>query len=193
MCDSVAAKHLATFPNGLRPADQARVQELAPLGDGRAVFTVSYDERFGCEPWISDGTVTGTAVAVDLNPGPASSDPGEFVLSKGAVLFVADPDGGSDRRLHTMSVGATARYHGPGAAASGYVARLHCTDPIRGGKMDLVLSDAPASSAGLLLIGRPKWPATKLGAGAWTRGPPQHRDCGEALMAREVLVTQGGL
>jgi ELWxxDGT repeat protein len=54
----------------------------------------------GNEPWISDGTATGTRLIADLNPQTmdGSAAPGEFVDFNGGVAFAAD-DGVNGREL----------------------------------------------------------------------------------------------
>lgn len=44
----------------------------------------------GCEPWQSDGTVAGTRLVGDINPGVPSSNPSGFLEARGLVLFSAD-------------------------------------------------------------------------------------------------------
>ena len=47
---------------------------------------------------MSDGTIAGTHILYDLNPGLASSDPAEFVTFNGILYFtVTEP--GSGREL----------------------------------------------------------------------------------------------
>ncbi|HLL52789.1 MAG TPA: ELWxxDGT repeat protein [Myxococcaceae bacterium] len=55
---------------------------------GRAFF-VAYDPRHGEEPWVTDGTVAGTRLLVDLNPGAVDSSPRGFVELGGTAFFTA--------------------------------------------------------------------------------------------------------
>jgi ELWxxDGT repeat protein len=60
------------------------------------VFTMAFPAT-DREPWISDGTAAGTMQLKDISPGAASSDPGEFTVVGGAVLFFAsDPTAGRE-------------------------------------------------------------------------------------------------
>jgi ELWxxDGT repeat protein len=52
-------------------SQSAAFAEIAVLGP-RAYFAVQ-DGEHGIEPWVTDGTPTGTRLLADLNPGPASS------------------------------------------------------------------------------------------------------------------------
>ena len=51
----------------------------------------AYQQAVGTEPWLSDGTGTGTQ-PLDLYPGPTGSDPREFTLVDGHLYFVALDD-----------------------------------------------------------------------------------------------------
>jgi len=90
--DGYKAKHIPgahlVGPNGLTvKTPEGLVTELPPssqapdyLGDftsvnGRLFFTYP-DDRYGLEPWVSDGTADGTAVLRDINREPTSSSPG---------------------------------------------------------------------------------------------------------------------
>ncbi|MBK9729926.1 MAG: hypothetical protein IPO83_01340 [Chitinophagaceae bacterium] len=43
----------------------------------------------GFELWKTDGTVNGTVMVKDINPGPASSYPGNFIIYNGYIFFSA--------------------------------------------------------------------------------------------------------
>jgi ELWxxDGT repeat protein len=66
-------------------------QSLAPLGD-RIVFWAD-DGVHGFEPWITDGTPTGTSLLKDVNPGPMGSSNPAGTASTGSTLFFAANDG----------------------------------------------------------------------------------------------------
>ena len=51
----------------------------ASLGNGQLA---------GAEPWVSDGTVAGTRLCLDIQPGGFGSNPSEFVACGDGVLFV---------------------------------------------------------------------------------------------------------
>ncbi len=64
--------------------------------DGRLFVTLRTDAT-GREPWVSDGTLAGTASLGDLFPGPSTGSYSGFTPFEGQVLFVgADPDGGAE-------------------------------------------------------------------------------------------------
>lgn len=65
-----------------------------PFGDGRVFFEARDD--FGREPWITDGTLTGTRRIADVAPGPDSSDVIWARASSNRVFFRTDPSSGGD-------------------------------------------------------------------------------------------------
>lgn len=58
------------------------------LPDGRILFPF-FDEETGMEPWISDGTVGGTQLYADIEPGPGNSFP-TVVSSNNKIVFTAE-------------------------------------------------------------------------------------------------------
>ena len=60
--------------------------------DSTAVFSF-LDLNTGLEPWISDGTVLGTQILADMNPGPLSSSPLELATGGGRAWFRAQVQG----------------------------------------------------------------------------------------------------
>lgn len=103
------------------------VDRIFSLGD-RVVFK-NDDEAHGGEPWVSDGTVTGTHILKDLEPGttdigygpePASSNPTTFTGVGDKVFFAAYRD---DEELLFASDGTTAGTREvPGITMAGYTA-----------------------------------------------------------------------
>ncbi|HXU45214.1 MAG TPA: ELWxxDGT repeat protein [Thermoanaerobaculia bacterium] len=73
-----AGEPFSQLPRGMA-AFRGRLFFAANLGDGR-----------GMELRQSDGTAAGTRLAVDLNPGDRSGDPGQLAVAGGAAYFVAD-------------------------------------------------------------------------------------------------------
>jgi ELWxxDGT repeat protein len=64
---------------------------------GGRLYFVGRDEIHGAEPWVSDGTIAGTHILYDLNPGIASSDPAQFVTFGGILYFTAtEPTSGQE-------------------------------------------------------------------------------------------------
>ena len=68
----------------------AQYADIGSLGDGRVVFParLAGDTTAGTELWISDGTVNGTGMVLDMTPGPDSTPisvmgslPGKVILS----------------------------------------------------------------------------------------------------------------
>ena len=64
------------------------VPKPAPTDDGRVVFH-AYDTAHGHEPWVSDGTPSGTRLLQDLLPGPGSSYPQELLRAGDFIYFIA--------------------------------------------------------------------------------------------------------
>ncbi len=70
---------------------------------GGRLYFVGNDDIHGAEPWVSDGTIGGTHILYDLNPGIASSDPAQFVTFGGILYFTAT-EPGSGRELWATCV-----------------------------------------------------------------------------------------
>lgn len=79
------------------PGANIDVDDIAVSG-GQAVFAVK-DRTSGTEPWRTDGTVAGTTLVKDINPGQASSDAGGFAPLGGKVVFFAN-NGQNGREPH---------------------------------------------------------------------------------------------
>lgn len=76
--------------------------------DGRVYFTGS-DAQHGAEPWVTDGTVAGTHLLFDINPGSASSGASRFTHAGATLYFTAD-DGFHGTELWALPVGAMPRH-----------------------------------------------------------------------------------
>jgi ELWxxDGT repeat protein len=63
---------------------------MVAAGD-RIVFLVN-NTATGLEPWVSDGTVEGTHLLRDINPGTATSNPSGFISVDGSVYMSATDD-----------------------------------------------------------------------------------------------------
>ncbi len=75
------------------------VQNIAAMGDGRALFTAS-DGGPNFELWITDGTSKGTTRVKDINPGPAAgSGPKGFTSIGGGRFLFAASDAARGREL----------------------------------------------------------------------------------------------
>lgn len=68
------------------------------LKAGKVIYFRGDDGETGRELWKSDGTRSGTLLVKEINPGPASSAPANFVYLDGLLYFSAD-DGKSGREL----------------------------------------------------------------------------------------------
>lgn len=65
--------------------------KVAAIGE-RVFFSANVSSTIGSEPWVTDGTISGTQLLRDINPGPSSSNPFEFIdLGNGKALFSAKP------------------------------------------------------------------------------------------------------
>ena len=71
---------------------------------GDRLYFIGRDELSGAEPWVSDGTLMGTRLLWDINPGPAASDPASF-LRIGRTLFFSANEPSSGRELWAMETG----------------------------------------------------------------------------------------
>jgi ELWxxDGT repeat protein len=64
------------------------LSSAALLPDGSLIFAGD-DEATGSELWRSDGTIAGTGLVLDLNPGAAGSSPRHLWRVGGEILFIA--------------------------------------------------------------------------------------------------------
>jgi len=60
----------------------------------------SDDGNTGFELWATDGTITGTTIISDVNPGSARSDPAQFYCTSSTVYFTAEGEGGRELWKH---------------------------------------------------------------------------------------------
>jgi ELWxxDGT repeat protein len=67
------------------------------VSSGRVFFSAC-DDADGFEPWVSDGTTSGTHILADIKPGIDGSFPYSFTAANGLVFFGAD-DGTDGREL----------------------------------------------------------------------------------------------
>jgi ELWxxDGT repeat protein len=72
-------------PTKLTENNYARIMATA----GNQLFFVAYDSIHGSELWRTDGTVAGTRMVEDINPGKDSSIPDKFTVRNGVAYFVA--------------------------------------------------------------------------------------------------------
>ncbi len=89
----------ATMENAHAEHHQVQVSISAEhLKAGKVIYFRGDDGETGRELWKSDGTRSGTVLVKDINPGPTSSAPANFVYLDGLLYFTAD-DGKSGREL----------------------------------------------------------------------------------------------
>ena len=68
-----------------------------PTAAGSRLFFVHQSPAEGFELWATDGTVAGTGLVKDINPGPNGSSPGRMVDVGGVLYFAAfEPSGGTE-------------------------------------------------------------------------------------------------
>lgn len=65
--------------------------EFSGLSDGRVIFRACTKET-GCEPWVSDGTPSGTHLLMDIATGAEHSNPGHFTVKDDIAYFAATDD-----------------------------------------------------------------------------------------------------
>ena len=131
--EGTSTVRLTNAPNVPYPASSLFPYNSGLVYNGRLFFTFG-DQAHGRELWTSDGTPLGTKLYRDLHPGPASSDPSEFVLSGDQLLFLAYSGSGAQysqlwayggngtevtplASVHTTSIevaGSAAYFYNPG-------------------------------------------------------------------------------
>jgi ELWxxDGT repeat protein len=79
--DGTKSGTVALMKGGTIPPQQREIDGI--------VYFAGRDEAHGTELWVTDGTVAGTKMLFDLNPGPASSWPGEFTKAGDTMYFRA--------------------------------------------------------------------------------------------------------
>jgi|GEM_PF-4343012 len=73
------------------------------VSDGQALF-VAHDPELGQEIWVTDGTVEGTRLAVDLRAGPQSSLPEQLTVWNDTLYFIADAGDEAGREIWTIDL-----------------------------------------------------------------------------------------
>ncbi len=93
--------------NGTQPLlddDQTEIVDISELTkQGNYLFFNGNSTSFGNEPYISDGTVSGTSLLSDIATGPAGSYPREFTLI-GDDLYVAATKEIFDSELYKINI-----------------------------------------------------------------------------------------
>jgi len=138
------------------------IREITAIGS-RRVFVQGNEGFMGFELWVSDGTVAGTQLFEDVQPGSGWGLPKEFLLSNGMLFFTAIAVPGVEA-LHHRAIGATAHSLGVGCSASGHLPKLAADDPVLGGTSQIRVRGAEASASVFVFAG-PKAAPTDLGFG----------------------------
>ena len=182
----------------LLPFTTSPVPDITVVADG--AFFVAEDPTNGFELWRTDGTVTGTQLVADINPGAASSDPASLAAAGGLLWFAAN-DGQNGVELWssdgTPSGTAMVADSWPGStgslpseiAAAGSGARVvySATDPVAG--RELWLSDGtPGGTARLADLSPGSLPSSP--AGFARVGTTIYFAAEAALTGREPWVLQ---
>ena len=84
----------ALYKLGATATSPTRIKDAPNLSspvaiDGKLYFAASDDEH-GYEPWVSDGTASGTGMLDDVVPGAYSSEPSAFFAAGSRIAFGAD-------------------------------------------------------------------------------------------------------
>ena len=119
------------------------------------------DGTHGYEPWISDGTPSGTRLVADIWPGYSGSVPSYVHFSGGKVFFQAD-DGTHGKEPWVWFPGASARPFGFGTTDC---YSLRASDPVPGKTMSLSISGMKWGQAGLFLLAHPTTRPVPFGGG----------------------------
>lgn len=84
--DGTAAGTYRLTPKGVQRFDHGTPLVACPPTS--QVFFSATDVEHGTEPWVTDGTVEGTHLLADLQPGSGSSYPSKFTLFRRSIWFV---------------------------------------------------------------------------------------------------------
>lgn len=117
------------------------VAEFAVLDD-RVLFTGS-SVTHGGELWVSDGTVAGTHLLVDLLPGAASASPLSYVVAAGTAWFMARSSGTALILHSTDGTAAGTHARVDLGATLGLTPRLAATSA----GLFVLAADAPSSAS----------------------------------------------
>jgi ELWxxDGT repeat protein len=149
---------------GVNPSDF--IHDMEAIGSRRVMFG-GRQGNLGDELWVSDGTVAGTQLYADLDPGSGYGQPQEITLANGQVFLRRGFALFSSSPLMAANPGATADAIGQPCAASGFLPRLRATDPVLGATLDVELRDAQPALPALVFLAPPVLP-TALGSGCTT-------------------------
>jgi ELWxxDGT repeat protein len=94
---------LGSFPGPHAESLQNCRRHHLHYSDGRLYF-IGRNDLYGAEPWVTNGTLMGTRMLWDVNPGPDSSNPASF-LRIGRTLFFSADEPSAGRELWAMETG----------------------------------------------------------------------------------------
>jgi trimeric autotransporter adhesin len=69
------------------------------MAQGNSTYFVASDAINGRELWVTNGTVAGTVMVKDINPGPSGSEPNQLTINNQGVLFFSANDGAHGSEL----------------------------------------------------------------------------------------------
>lgn len=127
---------------------------LAKAGSGRRILFAASDAAHGSELWTSDGTVAGTGLFADLDPGTTGSGPWGFTRLGNRILFsAARSDVG--RELFSVDLTALGGFVSEPFDAPCPTNELNLRtsdDPISGASFDLELSSNLPFAVGAIAV-----------------------------------------
>lgn len=144
---SAGTSHLTTFPD---------VQHVTPIGEGGTVLFTAGTEPEGLEVWMANRDSLLPVLVEDYEPGPASSEPEQF-LRAGANVFFTGAEQSTGAELLALPVADTGAWvlepYGHGCPGTGALSPgLSGVGPaVLGGSFDLELEDALGGAAAALV------------------------------------------
>jgi ELWxxDGT repeat protein len=157
-------------------------QHLTATGDRFAWFA-GFDEAHGYELWRTDGTIAGTSLYADLLPGDRSSNPANFVLSRGRLLFSAEHEL-LGTELWSMDLTATSQDVGYGCTPTTTIApELWSNDPVLGATTTMHIHYGPLPGISVMLLSNHTSTTFPLGTGACD----YFVDANLAILSAEVM------
>ena len=136
----------------------------AAISSRYAIFQAD-DGVHGNEPWISDGTASGTRMIKDLEPGAAGSSLASNVVFAGGQAFAAFSTTATGPELYAIDFGASSEYI-PGGCGRATDPILSASDPALGTTLRFGGQNAP-SGIGVLVLGAPVVPGREYLPHCW--------------------------
>jgi ELWxxDGT repeat protein len=107
---------------------------------GSYVFFAYDDGTSGRELWRTDGTPTGTVMVMDVEPGPASSSPGDLSDVAGTLMFTATTTANGKELWRTTGSGASLMDVTSGPTGTGFDSFA-----VNGSKLYFTTTNSPAT------------------------------------------------